>query len=156
MTQAITATGLLFLPVLSRDHGRGATGRMRHKAMLLSLALAATAMCFAAFLALFSRRLEQILFGGKYAPDAWLMPILALVPVVSAFSIGYSMVLRASQRPQLDLLANIIAAPLALLSALCFIRWWGLAGAASSMVLGFLALGAVIIACSRPGKRGRS
>jgi hypothetical protein len=37
----------------------------------------------------------------------------------------------------LDLLANAIAAPVAVASALSFIRWWGLAGAAASMVTGF-------------------
>jgi O-antigen/teichoic acid export membrane protein len=147
MTQAITATGLLFLPVLSGEYGRGATERLRQKATLLSSALAGTALCFAVFLALFSRRLEQMFFAGKYASYAWLMPVLALVPVMSAISIGYSMALRASRKPQFDLLANIIAAPVALLSALWFIRRWGLAGAASSMVLGFLVLGAVSIAC---------
>jgi O-antigen/teichoic acid export membrane protein len=152
MTQAITATGLLFLPVFSGEYGRGAIERLRHKATLLSLALAGTSLCFALFLALFSSQLEEAFFAGKYAAYAWLTPILALVPVVSAFSIGYSMALRASQKPQFDLLANIIAAPIALLSAMWFIRRWGLAGAASSMVLGFLVLGAVSVVCFQKQK----
>lgn len=147
MTQALTATGLLFLPVLSGEYGRGATERLRHKATLLSLALAGMALCFAVFLTLFNRQLEHAFFAGKYAADAWLMPVLALVPVMSAISIGYSMALRATQKPKFDLLANIIAAPIALLSAVWFIRRWGLAGAASSMVLGFLVLGTVSIFC---------
>jgi O-antigen/teichoic acid export membrane protein len=147
MTQVITATGLLFLPVLSAEFGRGATVRLRHKATILSLALAGTALCFAVILALFSRQLEQMFFAGKYSAYAWLMPVLALVPVMSGISIGYSMALRASQKPHFDLLANLVAAPIALLSALWFIRRWGLAGAATSMVLGFLVLGAVSIAC---------
>jgi O-antigen/teichoic acid export membrane protein len=152
MTQGITAIGLLFLPVLAGDHGRGAIAVMRLKSMQLSAGLAGVSLCFAAFLAIFSSRLEQILFGGKYATYAWLMPILALVPVANAFSIGYSMALRASQKPQFDLLANLVAAPVALLSALCFIPRWGLAGAASSMMLGFITLGAVTIVWFRKGK----
>ncbi len=156
MTQGITATGLLFLPVLSGDHGRGAMAGMRHKSMLLSVALAGVSLCFAGFLAISSGRLEQVLFGGKYATYAWLMPVLALVPVVNAFSIGYSMALRASQKPQFDLLANLVGAPVALLSALYFIRWWGLAGAASSMMLGFLASGAVTMVWFQKEKRARA
>lgn len=152
ITQAITATGLLFLPVLSGAYGRGAIADMRHKAMLLSVALAGISLCFAACLAIFSSRLEQVLFGGKYAASAGLMPILALVPVVSAISIGYSMALRASQKPQFDLLANLVAAPVALLSAFFFIGRWGLGGAASSMLLGFLTLGAVTIVWFLKGK----
>jgi O-antigen/teichoic acid export membrane protein len=147
MTQVITATGVLFLPVLSGDYGRGAIGRMRHKAMLLSLALAGAALALAAFLALLSKQLEQILFGGKYAAYAWLMPILALLPVVNALSIGYAMALRASQKPQFDLLTNLFAAPVALLSAVCFIRWWGIPGAAASLLLGFFVSAAVTLWC---------
>jgi len=152
MTQGITAIGLLFLPVLSGDHGRGSIAGMRRKSMQLSAGLAGVSLCFAALLAIFSSRIEQVLFDGKYATYAWLMPVLALVPVVSAFSIGYSMALRASQKPQFDLLANLVAAPVALLSALCFIPRWGLAGAASSMMLGFLTLGAVTIVWFQKGK----
>ena len=68
---------------------------------------------------------------------AWLMPVLSLVPAVNGLTMGFSMALRASQRPHLDLLANAIAAPIAVASALSFIRWSGLAGAAASMVIGF-------------------
>jgi O-antigen/teichoic acid export membrane protein len=154
MTQVITATGLLSLPVLSRDFGRGAHEHMRGKALLVSLGLVGMAVCLAALLVLAAGRVEVLLFGGKYAAYSWLMPALALIPVVTAASLGYSMVLRASQKPQFDLLSNVIAAPIALLSAVCFIQWWGLAGAAASMVLGFVAQGAVTIMCFRQGEWG--
>jgi Na+-driven multidrug efflux pump len=66
------------------------------------------------------------------------MPMLSLVPAVNGLTMGFSTALRASQRPHLDLLANAIAAPIAVLSAVSFIHWWGLAGAAASMVTGFV------------------
>jgi len=53
------------------------------------------------------------------------------------------MALRASQRPQFDLLANSVSAPVAVVSAVLFIRWWGIGGAAASTVLGFAAYAAV-------------
>jgi Na+-driven multidrug efflux pump len=47
------------------------------------------------------------------------------------------MALRAAKKPHLDLVANAVAAPVALISAVVLIRFWGLGGAACSMVSGF-------------------
>jgi O-antigen/teichoic acid export membrane protein len=138
MTQVVSAADLLILPGFSHDFGRGAVNRMRQKAVFVSWALLGLGLCFAAFLWLVSARAEHLLFGGKYAAYAWLMPILALIPAANGFTMGYSTALRASQRPHFDLIANAAAAPVAVLSALGFIHWWGLAGAAASMVVGFV------------------
>ena len=134
MTQVITAAGLLALPALSREFGKGLIERLRHKAMLASFILFAVALCVAAVLMFLSGRVERLLFGGRYAAYAWLIPVLGLMPVCTGFSTGYSMAMRAMQRPHLDLIANGVAAPVGVLSALAFIRWWGIAGAAVSMV----------------------
>jgi O-antigen/teichoic acid export membrane protein len=139
MTQVTTAVGLLVLPAFSFDFGKRSIERLRHKAMLVSLGLVVGALCFASLLALLAGRAEHILFSGKYAPYAWLMPVLALIPVCAGFSMGYSMAMRASQKPHFDLLANAVAAPIGVGSAICFIHWWGLAGAAASMVFSFVA-----------------
>jgi O-antigen/teichoic acid export membrane protein len=152
MTQVITATGLLFLPVLSRDFGGSSIMALRHKAAMLNVGLCLVAVFFASFLVLCSRWSEHLLFDGKYAAFAWLMPVLALVPVASGGSTGYSMALRASGRPHFDLLSNIIAAPISVLSAFLFIRWWGVAGAAASMVLSFTIISVVTIVCFRRAK----
>jgi len=152
MTQVITATGLLFLPILSRDFGNGLILRMRHKAALLNTGLCVIAAIFAGVLFLSSPWAEQLLFHGKYSDYSRLMPLLALVPVASAASTGYSMALRASARPHFDLLSNIIAAPVSVLSAILFVRWWGISGAAASMVLGFGVSSVVTIMCFRGTK----
>jgi O-antigen/teichoic acid export membrane protein len=137
MTQAVTAAELLVLPGLSRDFGRGLVGLIRQKAVIVSFSLCAAGLCFAAVLWVTAGRVEHLLFGGKFAAYAWLMPILGLVPATNGFTMGFSAALRASQKPHFDLLANAIAAPVAMISAVGFIRWWGLAGAAASMVAGF-------------------
>jgi hypothetical protein len=137
MTQVVTAAGLLVLPGFSSDFGRGAIERIRQKAVVVSCVLGGSGLVFVALLALVATRAEHFLFSAKYAGYAWLMPILALIPAANGFTMGYSTALRASQRPHFDLLANAIAAPIAVVSALCFIHWWGLAGAAASMVAGF-------------------
>jgi O-antigen/teichoic acid export membrane protein len=144
MTQVTAAAGLLVLPTFSYDFGRGLTGRLRKKATFVSLSLAVGAMCVVALVMAFIGPAEHLLFGGKYAAYAKLMPLLALVPVFAGMGMGYSMALRASQKPHFDLIANAVAAPLGLLSAILFVRWWGLTGVAASMVLSSLASTIVI------------
>jgi hypothetical protein len=41
------------------------------------------------------------------------------------------------QRPHFDLVANAIAAPVGIISAIAMMHWWGLGGAAASMVLSY-------------------
>ncbi|HLZ91912.1 MAG TPA: oligosaccharide flippase family protein [Candidatus Acidoferrum sp.] len=137
MTHVNSATGLLILPAFSYDFGNGSIARLRHKASLVSLALGGGTLAFAAALALTASRTEHLLYGGKYAEYAWLMPVLALVPTALGGSIGYSMALRAMHRPHFDLVANSIAAPVGVISAIVLMRWWGLGGAAASIVLSY-------------------
>jgi len=66
-----------------------------------------------------------------------------LVPVCTGLAIGFSMAVRASQKPHFDLVANAISAPVGLITAAVFIRLWGLNGAAFSVVAGFAAYAAV-------------
>jgi O-antigen/teichoic acid export membrane protein len=129
---------LLVLPGFSQDFGRGLTTRIQQKAVIISAVLCAGGLFFAAVLWFADDRVERLLFSAKYSAFAWMMPILALIPVANGFTMGYSAALRASQRPQLDLLANGIAALVAVCSAVLFIRWWGMAGAAISMLSGFV------------------
>jgi O-antigen/teichoic acid export membrane protein len=147
MAQIITATGMLLLPTFAYDFGKGRTERLRHKAALVSLGLSVMALCFVMLLALVSRPVEHLLFGSKYSAFAWLMPVLALVSVVNGFSTGYSMGMRGSQMPEFDLISNAVAAPIAVVSAYYFMRWWGLGGAAISIVLSFAVIAIVTFAC---------
>ena len=147
MTQAVTAAGLLVLPGLSYDFGRGRVDLIRRKAVIVSGSLGAAGLCFAAVLWGFAGRAEHLLFGGKYAAYAWLMPMLALIPAANGLTIGFSAALRASQKPHYDLWANAIAAPIAIVSAIGFIRWWGVVGAAASLVTGFVVYMAVNCWC---------
>lgn len=149
MTQVISATGLLILPAFSYDFGRGTTARLRHKATLVNAGMGGAALGFAGLLVPFAGIADHLLFSGKYSAYSSLMPLLALVPAVVGASIGHAMALRASQRPHFDLLANLVAAPVGIISALFFVRWWGLIGAVYSIVLGFLALSATTVICFR-------
>ena len=136
MTQAVTAADMVVLPGLSRDFGRGSTRLISQKAQAVSLLLGGSALGFVALLSVFAGRTEHLLYGGKYAGYAWLIPILALIPSANGFAVGYSTAIRASQRADYNLFATSVSAPVAVLSGLLSIPRWGLAGAAASMVIG--------------------
>jgi O-antigen/teichoic acid export membrane protein len=136
MTQVVSAADLLILPGFSYDFGRGALHRIRQKAALVSCVLGVSGLCFSALLYFLSSPMERSLFQGKFAPYAWLIPALSLIPAANGFNSGFSAALRGSQKPHFDLLANAIAAPVAVVSAIALIHWQGLAGAAISLVAG--------------------
>ncbi len=147
MMQVVMSTGPLFLPAFSSEFGRGVTKQIQHKALLVSLGLGAAALCFAGLLAAFAGPIEHIFFGGKYGAYAWLMPFLALVPTASGFNQGFSLALRATQRPYFDLIANALAAPIGVISAIALMRWWGVGGAATSLVLSYSSIAIVTVLC---------
>jgi O-antigen/teichoic acid export membrane protein len=139
MTQIVAAAGLLILPVFSYNFSRNSTKKLWAKANVVSLGLGLAGIASAILLWFFARPLELMLFDGKYAANSRLIAVLGLAPVCAAFSIGYSMALRAAQKPHFDLLANVAAAPVGLISAVMLIPRWGLLGAATSIVLASLA-----------------
>jgi O-antigen/teichoic acid export membrane protein len=160
MTQIVIAVGLLILPSMSYEFGLGQLNRLRRKAILASLFVTLIALAYAAVLALLAGPIEHLLYGGKFTTHVHLIPILGLVPVCTGFAVGFSMAVRASQKPHFDLLANAVSAPVGLLTALIFIRLWGLQGASLSLVAGFAAYGLVFwlsfrkISSRVPGSRG--
>src|SRR5262249_33869485 len=107
-TQGVTATSLLFLPVLSKELGLAGHGRMKHKAWLVSMGLAIAGICFGVFLMFFCGQAEQLLFGGKFVGYAWLMPLLALIPVATGLTSGFSMVLRILQGARYEFFAYLV------------------------------------------------
>jgi O-antigen/teichoic acid export membrane protein len=135
MAQATTAISLLGLSSLSYDFGQGSLDKLRSKGQSIAVALTATAVIYEAILALTARPLEHLLYGGRFASQARLIPLFGVVPVLLALSTGLSLVLRSHQITKIEFLANALAAPAAIISALVGVRLWGLAGAAFSSVV---------------------
>jgi O-antigen/teichoic acid export membrane protein len=154
MTQIVTATALLVLPSMAGDYGNGGIGQLRKKAVLCTISLTAIAAVYAGILAAFSQPIERLLFGGKFAAYVALIPILALVPVCNGFALGFALAVRARQKPHYDLIANAVSAPVGLVTALVFIHFWGLTGAALSLVSASACYGLVFCwAFLRDGRR---
>jgi len=144
MLQCGAAAVMLLLPSFARESLTGGSKRLRQLAHCVSLSLAGAALLFAALLYFAAAPVERLLFGGKFADDAWLIPLFMLIPLSAGLASGYSMALRAMQRPHFDLLANRIGAAVSVQTAFLFIPLWGLAGAAISMASGFAARAAVV------------
>jgi O-antigen/teichoic acid export membrane protein len=150
----MAATMLLLLPSISYELGRGDLARLHHKVLLSTAALTAFGLAFVAALYLFSAPLERILFGGKYAASAWLMPVLGLGPVFTGMACGLSYALRALRKAKYELLAYSASAIVALALALALMPRWGVPGAAVSVVAGSASLAIAVSACY--GRWGRS
>lgn len=136
--QAVTAIAAFALPSLSFDFGAGRIGRLRRKGLALTGVLGAGAVAYEAALVVLHRPLERLLFDGKYAEFAWLIPVLGLVPVLAGLTTGLSLALRAVQRPAYYLLTAIATAVLGIASAIVLTPVFGLRGAAASILLGYV------------------
>lgn len=147
MSQLIAATALLLLPSISYELGRGDLARLHRKVLLSTAALTGFGVAFVAALYLFSVPLERILFGGKYAASAWLMPVLGLGPVFTGMASGLAYALRALRKAKYELLAYIAAAVTALTLAVTLMPRWGLPGAAFSIVAASGTLAIAVSAC---------
>ncbi|MEK7407111.1 MAG: oligosaccharide flippase family protein, partial [Acidobacteriota bacterium] len=145
MAQVVTAVAVLELPRFSYEFGRGNISGLRRKGVLVTAFLTGLAGIYDLFLFAAAALSERTLFGGRFSTYAWLIPILGLIPVCTGFGAGCSIALRSVQRPQFDLVANGLAALVGSVSAILFIRLWGVAGAAASMVLSFAVLAAVTV-----------
>ena len=137
IAQVSTATGFLVLPVFAYDVRAGAMRNMRQKAILVSLGISTFALISGAVTWAFSGPIERALFSGKYAPYAWLMPLLVVVTLAYGPMQGFGMALRAIRRPQFDLVSGLYAAPIAILCSYFGTMWWGFSGAILSLMLGF-------------------
>jgi O-antigen/teichoic acid export membrane protein len=144
MTQVVAATSLVVLPAMSYEFGKGRTKSLKKMAILSTVAVTGLAILYALLLAVFAKPLEHILFRGKFADVAWLIPVLGLVPVCAASWMGFSAALRASQKPQYELVANAVSALVGLITGVILIKFWGIGGAAVSLVASYASIGVVL------------
>lgn len=147
LSQLIAATVLLLLPSISYELGRGDLARLHRKVLLSTTALTGFGLVFVAALYLFSAPLERILFGGKYAASAWLMPVLGLGPLFTGMASGLAYALRALRKAKYELLAYTAAAVTALVLALTLMPRWGVPGAAFSVVAASFTLSVGVVFC---------
>jgi len=142
MAQAVTSIAQMALPALARDFGDGNLSKLKQKGILTSVLLTLLASCYAALLLVFHRPLEHLAYGGKFAPYSRLIPLLGLVPVLSGFTTGISLILRAVRWPQHALYVAAVSGSTGLVTAILLTWAYGIWGAAASIVVSY-AVGAV-------------
>lgn len=141
IAQGIVAIATLALPVLSYDFGQENFSAIRHKTVIIVILLTGIAGVYELLMWRFHSQLESLLYRGKYAAFSPLIPILGLIPIFTAITTGYSLALRAIQKPQFYLIYGIIVAPVGLMTGIIFSYFWGLDGAVWSLVvISFLTL----------------
>jgi len=102
---------------------------------------------FVSFLYIFAAPIEQMLFHGKYASTAWLIPILGLAPLFSGIAASLSLALRTLRKAKFELLSYVASATTAVLLAVSLMPHWGLTGAAISIVGGTATLALGVAFC---------
>lgn len=149
MMQMVAAATLLVLPKLSYDHRLTDRQRFSRTGGLTSIALGAVALAYAAMLYVLHTFTERTLFAGRYHEHAHLIWLLALVPAANGFGSGFSMMLRVRGRADIEFGSYCAAAVISLVSVVLFTKWWGLTGAAVSLVVSSGVLAASNIALYR-------
>jgi O-antigen/teichoic acid export membrane protein len=137
MAQAITSIAQMALPALARDFGEGDLSKLKQKGILTSVTLTLMAASYAVLLLVFHRPLEQLAYGGKFASYSGLIPLLGLVPVLSGFATGISLILRAVRWPQHALYVTIASGSTGLITAILLTWAYGIIGAAVSIVVSY-------------------
>lgn len=135
MVQVSTAVGVLGLPILSFTFAEQGLHALQRKGLFLTASLGAVAGLYALVLVLLASPLERVLYGGKFAEFSWVIIIFGPLPVFAAVVQGYSLMLRALRRPRYYLIVGIVPSAAGLLLAGPLIMYWGLGGAALSIVV---------------------
>lgn len=135
MAQVNAAISTVGLPIVSGGLNRNSAARPQRTAARITIGLTAAALIYEFVLIAFSSRLENLLYGGRFAEFAWALPILGLQPVLGALGSGYALLLRAAQRSDLIVLSALLTCPVAILSAGILIWNYGIGGATLSITL---------------------
>lgn len=144
--QVVTAVSVLILPVLSADFGRGDFSSLRRKGFLFMAVLTFMAVIYEIILLFSYKRLEFLLYGGKFAAYSWLIPVVGSLGIFTALEAGFSAIVRALQKPIYHAVYGAVSLAASLLFATWMIARWGVPGAiVSQLVVGFFILCGTIV-----------
>jgi O-antigen/teichoic acid export membrane protein len=149
LSQLMVALSSLALPPLARLYSER-EGLFERAAKKLVLGYGASGLAYMIVLSLFARRLEMLVYGGRFSANAGAIPILGLWIFAVCVSSATGVVLRARQTPKAYFLALAIASAFGFLTARPLSRAYGVSGAACSMA-GTYVVSAIVqlIACYR-------
>lgn len=150
MVQALTAIAAVSLPAMARV--RHDAGALRRHARVLTVTMTGLAAAYEIVLVAAHRPIERLLFDGRYAAYADLIPVLGIVPLAGAVAVGASLSLRAQGRTAFYVATGAVALPVAVLAGVGLTGAWGVLGAAWAAAATALASAAatLVVAFRRP------
>lgn len=132
--QVFAAISTLVFPSITAEFGQAAYATMQRRALQVTAILVAIAVTYEIVLFLGKDWFDWVLYGGKYAAYASLIPLIGLVPLLNAFVSGFSLILRSLQKPVFYLVDKVLAAAVGCLSAIVLIQLWNFIGAVLSLL----------------------
>jgi len=138
---AYVALTVLMVPAFVRALEQGT---FRKTVSLVNLAILALTIVYALFLVFFGDKLIDLFYGGKYQELSVLLPLIAIIPIVSSVVAVLSAGIKATQRPDLVFWANLSSALCMLSLGLAFIFKLGIKGAIIAQVLS-VSIGLVVL-----------
>ena len=132
--QVFAAISTLIFPSIAFEFGRSKFTSMRRRALQVTVGLAVVALAYELFLLFGKEWIDLVLYDGKYAAHVALIPIIGIAPLLNAFVSGFSLLLRAIQKPVFYVIDKILAAAVGYLSAVIFVKLWDVTGAVFSLI----------------------
>ena len=133
--QVFAAISTLIFPSITTEFGQAGYATMQRRALQVTTVLVVIAVTYEVVLVLGRDSFDLVLYGGKYAAYASLIPLIGLVPLLNAFVSGFSLILRSLQKPVFYLVDKVLAAAVGCLSAIVLIQLWNFIGAVLSLLL---------------------
>jgi len=134
MMQILTAISTLALPSIAFAFGRQNYAVMRRKAFSVAGILFVCSALYVSLLLFFSTSLENLMYAGRYKEYAELIPIIGVIPLITAVEIGFSLIVRSLQRSIYHATLTFGMAVAGVVSGLFLIPLFGVAGAVGSLV----------------------
>ena len=135
VTQLLTAFNLVFIPWIARRHAeRGSQGMNRDLALYAVFSTGCAALYWVA-LSLFREPIFSLLYGGRYTEYSDLLPALALIPLVSAFTASWTIGMRVLRQTQLLFWVDSIGAAFTITVGVLLVVQFGLSGAVAGSVI---------------------
>lgn len=127
ITAAIS--GMLALPIVAREYGRGNLPRVRELSTKLTIGLVVLAVGYLAMLTVLQQPISRFISMAGDVPSTWLVALKGVSPVVAALGAGAAIALRATQRVAYYPLSTAIPGIFAAISTPLLVMSWGLTGA---------------------------
>ena len=134
----LVGLGSIIIPGASRLAATGPIRDLNRFVIALSLVLVPAVAAFVAVMMIMQGFVFDLLYDGKYAEYGYLIPLLGAAQVLGAATLAPSHALRALNQPRAVFVVAMVAAATTVATVFPFTAWWGLTGAATAVLSGYV------------------